>query len=234
LSKNNIPQFSPLYLILACFFIVFLLISNIIAGKLVNFFGMTLPAAVILFPLTYIFGDLLTEVYGFRKTRLIIWLGFFANFIMVLVFMLTLALPYPNFWHGQTAFVTVLGLTPRMVLASLTAYLAGEFSNSVILSRLKVMTRGRNLWLRTIGSTVVGEGMDTILFITIAFLGTVPGNVMGQMMLAQYLWKVTYEVAVTPFTYLVVGWVKKRESIDVFDTDIRYNPFYTEVKNESF
>jgi uncharacterized integral membrane protein (TIGR00697 family) len=230
--KKNQPQFTPLFLILACCFVVLLLLANIIAGKLADFHGYTLPAAVVLFPLTYIFGDVLTEVYGFQKARLIIWLGFAANLLMVVVFMLTIALPYPEFWKGQTAYATVLGLTPRLVAASLLAYLAGEFVNSVVLSRLKVRTQGRRLWLRTIGSTVVGEGIDTVLFIGIAFGGTLSLQVLGMMMWAQYVWKVTYEVAVTPLTYLVVRWVKRREQVDVYDTKIKYNPFLWEVSNE--
>lgn len=229
MSKNNTSQGTPIFLILACFFVTSLLISNIIAGKLVTFQGITLPAAVILFPLTYIFGDVLTEVYGFKKTRLIIWTGFGANLFMALVFMLTVALPYPDFWHGQNAYATVLGFTPRLVLASLVAYFAGEFSNSTVLSRLKVKTQGRNLWLRTIGSTIVGEGVDTLLFIFIAFGGSLPFGALGGMMLAQYLWKVVYEIAVTPLTYLLVGWVKQKEQLDVFDTQIKYNPFSLEV-----
>jgi uncharacterized integral membrane protein (TIGR00697 family) len=228
-SERNQPQFSPLFLVLACFFVTTLLLANIIAGKMANFFGITLPAAVILFPLTYIFGDVLTEVYGFKKARLIIWLGFAANLLMVAVFLLTIALPYPDFWQGQTAFATVLGLTPRIVAASLLAYLAGELVNSVVLSRMKVWTKGRNLWLRTIGSTVVGEGIDTVLFIAIAFGGTLPPGVLGTMMLAQYLWKVVYEAAVTPLTYYVVRWVKQQEQLDVYDTKVKYNPFGWEV-----
>lgn len=227
--KSNQSQFSPLFLVLACFFVVLLLLANIIAGKMANFFGITLPAAVILFPLTYIFGDVLTEVYGFPKARLIIWLGFAANLLMVAVFLLTVALPYPDFWRGQTAFATVLGLTPRIVTASLVAYLVGELANSAVLSRLKVKTNGRVLWLRTIGSTVVGEGIDTVLFIAIAFGGAMPPGVLGTMMLAQYLWKVAYEAAVTPLTYLAVRWVKGQEQLDVYDTKVNYNPFGWEV-----
>jgi uncharacterized integral membrane protein (TIGR00697 family) len=226
--KNNQPQFTPLFLILACCFVVLLLLANIIAGKLAVFCGCTLPAAVILFPLTYIFGDVFTEVYGFQKARLIIWLGFAANLLMVALFLLTIALPYPEFWKGQAAYATVLGFTPRLVAASLVAYLAGEFVNSMVLSRLKVCTQGRQLWLRTIGSTVVGEGIDTMLFIVIGFGGTIPPGVLGTMMLAQYIWKVAYEVAVTPLTYLVVRWVKRWERVDVYDTKIKYNPFLWE------
>lgn len=226
---KNDRQFSPLFLLFTCFFLTMLLVSNIIAGKMVNFWGVTLPAGAILFPLTYIFGDVLTEVYGFKKARLIIWTGFGANLFMVLIFMVTLALPYPEFWQGQEAFQTVLGLTPRLLTASLVAYLVGEFFNSMVLSKLKVITKGRWLWVRTIGSTIIGEGLDTILFITIAFAGTLPLSVLGGIILAQYLWKVAYEILVTPFTYLLVHWVKRHEGLDVYDTGIQYHPFRWEL-----
>jgi uncharacterized integral membrane protein (TIGR00697 family) len=142
---------------------------------------LVLPAAVILFPLTYIFGDVLTEVYGFRKARLVIWTGFFCNLLMAAVFISVVALPSPSFWDGEKAFDYVLGLTPRMVAASLLAYFIGEWSNAVILSRMKIRTGGRRLWMRTIGSTIVGEGLDTVIFITLAFAGTFPTMVWGQM-----------------------------------------------------
>lgn len=232
MSKTSVSLFSPLFLVLASLFVTFLLLSNIIAGKLALFFGITLPAAVILFPVTYILGDVLTEVYGFQRTRLVIWIGLGANLIMALAFMITLALPYPDFWNGQQAYATVLGLTPRLVGASLAAYLMGEFSNAAVLSRLKVKTKGRGLWMRTIGSTIVGEGIDTVVFISVAFGGSMPWAGLGMMMLAQYLWKVAYEAAVTPLTYLLVRWVKAREYMDVYDTGVSYNPFGLRVQDE--
>lgn len=216
---------SPLYMGLAILFVSCLLISNIIAGKLISVFGLVLPAAVILFPVTYIFGDVLTEVYGFRGSRLIIWMGFAANLFMALVFTVVLALPHPPFFQSQPAYQIVLGMTPRIVLASLLGYLAGEFANSAVLSRLKVATDGKWLWLRTVGSTVVGQGLDTLLFITIAFSGTVAWGVLVQMVWAQYLWKVAYEACATPLTYAVVGWVKRREGLDTYDYGVKYNPF---------
>lgn len=230
--SNGSRRFSPVFLSLTCLFVTCLLISNIIAGKLISVYGMILPAAVILFPITYLFGDILTEVYGYRDTRLVIWIGFAANFLMAVVFLATVALPYPAFWKDQTAYATVLGFTPRLVIASLLAYLAGEFLNSTVLSKLKVVSKGRMLWLRTIGSTVVGQGVDTLIFIGIAFYGVMPLGVLGGMMLAQYVWKVLYETAVTPFTYLIVGWVKRREGLDVYDTHVSYNPFGLKVAEE--
>jgi len=226
--KNNIDTkttFSPIFVVTGILFVSCLLISNIIAGKLVSFFGMVLPAAVILFPVTYIFGDVLTEVYGFKKTRLIIWLGFASNALMVLIFSIVVALPHPDFWQGQDAYALVLGMTPKILFASLIAYFFGEFLNSIVLSKIKVLTKGRFLWIRTISSTLVGESIDTIIFITIVFSGIVLGIQLWKMVLLQYLWKVIYEIALTPLTYIIVGWMKRKEGIDVYDIGVSYNPF---------
>jgi len=218
-------SYSPLFLGLTSLFVTCLLISNIIANKLMQVGGIVLPSAVILFPVTYILADVFTEVYGFKKTRMVIWIGFAANAFMSLIFLVVIALPYPQFFADQAAYATVLGSTPRILAASLAGYLAGEFSNSILLSVLKKVTKGRYLWTRTIGSTIVGEGLDTILFIFIAFVGIVPSPALLQMMLAQYLFKVSYEVIFTPLTYLVVGFIKRREQIDTFDSEVVYNPF---------
>ena len=233
MKKQATKDFSPLFLLIACLFVTCLLISNIIAGKITVILGLTLPAAVILFPITYIFGDILTEVYGYSRARLIIWSGFLANAFMAFVFMITLSLPYPNFWTNQSAFQIVLGFTPRLVAASLIAYLLGEFSNSWVMSKLKLLCQGRHLWIRTIGSTLVGEAFDTLLFITLAFVGIFPTSVLAGMLLGQYLWKVGYEIAATPLTYLVVGWLKRQEGIDTFDYEVNYNPFKLGVIHES-
>ena len=140
MAQENNKEFSPVFLILACLFVMFLLLSNIIAGKLIQVFGLVLPAAVVLFPLTYLFGDVLTEVYGYRKSRLVIWVGFACNVLMALIFLAVIAIPHPSFWQNQNAYATVLGMTPRLVAASLLAYWAGEFSNSAILSLMKKLT----------------------------------------------------------------------------------------------
>lgn len=217
--------YSPLFVGLTSLFVTCLLISNIIASKLMQVGGIVLPSAVILFPVTYILADVFTEVYGFKKTRMVIWIGFAANAFMSLVFLIVIALPHPSFFANQAAYATVLGSTPRVLAASLAGYWAGEFSNSIVLSVLKKATKGRYLWTRTISSTIVGEGLDTILFISIAFVGTMPGPALLQMMLAQYLFKVSYEVVCTPLTYLVVGFIKRKEQIDTFDMGVAYNPF---------
>jgi queuosine precursor transporter len=223
--KRDDAAFSPLFLWLFALFLACLMISNVIAGRLVSIRGIILPAAVILFPITYILGDVLTEVWGFRKTRLVIWAGFAANIFMSLVFLAAIALPAPSFFRDQGAYAVVLGMTPRIVLASLAAYWTGEFANSIALSLLKKATRGKYLWTRTISSTIIGQAFDTVLFIGIGFAGTVPGTVLAGMMAAQYLFKVLYEVILTPVTYLVIGAVKRKEGVDTFDAGIAYNPF---------
>lgn len=205
-------------------FVSCLLLSNLIAGKMWAVTDdITLPAAVILFPLTYIIGDVFTEVYGFRKARNIIWLGFVCSFFAVLIYIITIALPHPGYWESQGAYEAVLGTTPRVAAASFAGYLFGEFSNSIILSKLKVMSKGKKLWVRTILSTVIGEGLDSFIFIMISFWGTMENSVVLNMILFQYLFKVAYEILFTPVTYLVVKLIKRKEGIDVYDEGIKYN-----------
>jgi len=232
-KKSNSFNISIAYLILTCIFITCLLISNIVAGRLIYLGGMTLTADLFLFPVIYIFGDVLTEVYGFRKARLTIWLGFAANLIMALLFMFIITLPYPDFWTQNEAYNTVLGFTPRLVIASLIAYFTGEFSNSIIMSKMKVLTRGRYLWTRTIGSTMVGEGIDTFIFMSIAFAGIYPMGIFINMVLVQYIWKVGYEVLATPFTYIFINWLKRKEDQDAFDYNVNYNPFKIAVSENN-
>ena len=220
-EKKNV---SNIFLVIAVMYVTCLLLSNLIAGKMWALTdGITLPAAVILFPITYIFGDIFTEVYGFRSARTIIWLGFVCSFLAVTVYLITIALPHPGYWENQEAYAVVMGTTPRVALASFVGYLFGEFSNSMILSKLKVKTEGRKLWLRTILSTVVGEGFDSVIFIVISFWGTMENSVVLQMILFQYLFKVGYEILFTPVTYAVVKWLKKKENIDTFDYDVKYH-----------
>ena len=215
---------SMTFMLIAAAYVTCLLLSNIIAGKMWAVTeNITLPAAVILFPVTYIFGDIFTEVYGFKKARVIIWLGFACSFFAVGIYLITIALPHPGFWEGQEAYATVMGTTPRVAVASFAGYLFGEFSNSIVLSKLKVKTGGSMLWLRTILSTVVGEGFDSVIFITISFWGTMDNSTVLQMILFQYLFKVIYEVLFTPVTYKLVDVVKKKEGVDTFDYDVKYN-----------
>ncbi len=215
-------------------FVTTLVISNIIAVKLVDLFGLFVPAAVILFPVAYIFGDVLTEVYGFAKARQVIWTGFFCNLVAVIAIWIGGWLPAAPFWSAgvfstpnmaQQAYSAILGFTPRLLLASFIAYLIGEFLNSFVLAKLKVQTSGRFLWLRTISSTIVGEGADSLVFISVAFAGILPTGALGQAILSQWLIKVVYETVATPLTYVVVSALKKAESEDYYDRDTDFNPF---------
>ena len=218
------PRVTGLFLVLACVFVTLLVTSNIIAVKLIEVFGRVLPAAIILFPMTYILGDIFTEVYGFRFARRVIWLGFLCNAVAVAGFWAGGVLPAVSFWEGQDAYDAILGYTPRLLMASFAGYLVGEFANSIILSRLKVATEGRWLWTRTIGSTLVGQGFDSAVFITLAFIGTIAGNSLVELVITQWVFKVVYEAAATPLTYAVVGYVKRREGVDTFDYNASLNP----------
>lgn len=215
---------SKLFMCIAVCYVTCLLLSNLIAGKMWAVTdSITLPAAVILFPVTYIFGDIFTEVYGFKKARTVIWLGFGCSFFAVLVYLITIVLPHPGFWENQEAYAAVLGTTPRVAAASFVGYLFGEFSNSMVLSKLKVATNGKRLWVRTILSTLVGEGFDSVIFITISFLGTMDAAALLQMILFQYIFKVCYEIVFTPATYAIVNYIKRKEDIDTFDYNIKYS-----------
>lgn len=206
-------------------FITCLITANITAVKLIDVFGLIMPAGIVIFPISYIVGDVLTEVYGFHNARRVIWLGFFCNLIAVVGIIAGQLLPAAAFWDGQSAYERILGYTPRLLVASFVAFLIGEFSNSYVLAKLKVLTRGRHLWLRTIGSTVVGQGLDSIIFILLAFWGTTPIAAILSAILTQWIFKVVYEALATPITYYVVDRVKQIEGVDVYDEDISLNPF---------
>lgn len=205
-------------------FIACLLTANVVSTKLVSVGGLILPAGVIVFPLSYVMGDVLTEVYGYAAVRRIIWLGFACNFLMVAVIWLAGQLPPAPFWKGQAAYSEVFAQTPRILAASFLAFLGGSFANIYVLAKLKIATQGRWLWTRTVGSTVVGQGLDSLLFVVLAFAALVPPAVLGGIILSQWLVKVAYEAGVTPITYLIVGWLKAREGIDVYDHETDFNP----------
>jgi uncharacterized integral membrane protein (TIGR00697 family) len=222
--------------IIMAIFVTTLIISNIIAVKLVTIAGLILPAAVVLFPIAYIFGDILTEVYGYARARQVIWTGFFCNLLAVIAIWVAGLLPAAPIWNAgsfttpqasQSAYAAILGFTPRLLLASFIAYLIGEFLNSFVLAKLKIRTAGRFLWVRTIGSTIVGEGADSLVFLSIAFWGILPPSVLGQTILAQWLFKVAYETLATPLTYLIVNWLKRSEREDYFDRGTNFNPLAT-------
>jgi uncharacterized integral membrane protein (TIGR00697 family) len=225
--KASIPgQYSRWFLLVASIFITCLISSNIIAVKLVNLFGFVLPAAIIIFPMSYIFGDVLTEVYGYRQARRVIWLGFFCNLMVVITIWLGQILPAASFWDGQAAYERILGYTPRLLLASFLAYLIGEFTNSFVLAKMKMATKGRWLWARTIGSTLAGQGLDSLVFMTLAFVGTIPLAALTGAIMAQWLSKSAYEAIATPLTYGVVDFLKKKEGLDTFDEETRFNPLF--------
>lgn len=211
--------------VLVALFVAVLLISNIASTKILILWKFTFDGGTILFPLSYIFGDILTEVYGFKRSRRVIWLGFFSALLMSLVLYVVQMLPPANGWSNQQAFETLLGFVPRIVLASLIAYFMGEFSNSVTLSLLKIRTKGKLLWLRTISSTIIGEGIDTIVFCMVAFYGILPDNLLWAVILSNYVFKCSVEIIFTPLTYGIVAFLKKKEKVDVFDYGEHYNPF---------
>jgi uncharacterized integral membrane protein (TIGR00697 family) len=215
---------SPWFVLIVAVFVTCLITANIIAVKLVNILGLIVPAAVIIFPISYIFGDVLTEVYGYAASRRVIWLGFFCNLLAVVAMWIGGFLPAASFWQGQSAYDTILGYTPRLLAASFIAYLIGEFANSFVLARMKVATRGRWLWTRTIGSTLIGEGLDSLFFMSIAFVGTIPLDGLGNAIVTQWLFKVAYEVLATPLTYAVVTWLKRKEGVDVYDEKTNFSP----------
>ncbi len=208
----------------ATLFVTCLLTANTIATKLIAVGGMVLTAGIVIFPLSYVLGDVLTEVWGYGAARRVIWLGFAANALMVAAIWLGGAIPAAPFWTGQAAYDEILGHTPRILGASFVAYLAGEFTNSFVLAKMKILTRGRWLWTRTIGSTVVGQALDTAVFVTLAFAGTVPGGVLAGIMVAQWAVKVAYEAAATPLTYAAVAYLKSSERVDAYDYETDFNP----------
>lgn len=223
------------YDFLASIFIVVLVISNLVGQKICAFgpfpFIGTVPVsgAQLLFPITYIFGDIFTEVYGYGGSRRIIWIGFLANALMAGLGNLIVALPAAPEWKNQEAFAIVFHQVPRLVLASLIAYWCGEFANSFTLAKMKLITKGRYLWTRTVGSTVVGQAVDTVILSFVAFGGQVPTSLLLRLILYAYLFKVAYEVIATPVTYAIVGFLKRTEGIDTFDYKTRFTPFATEV-----
>jgi len=215
---------SKFYQLISALFVTSLIISNIIAVKIGAFDSYFLPVAVILFPITYIIGDILTEVYGYSAARRAIWTGFTCNLVAVIAIYIAMKIPSAPFFENQKAFEQILGFAPRLLVASFVAYLVGQFANSVVLAKMKIKTNGKHLWMRTIGSTIVGEGLDSLIFITLAFYGVMPTSVIGGLIVTQWMFKTLFEVVLTPVTYAVVGYLKKTEQIDVYDKDTSFNP----------
>jgi uncharacterized integral membrane protein (TIGR00697 family) len=212
MNQNN--SYFPL---ITAAFVAVLIISNIASTKLVNFFGLTLDAGTILFPLSYIFSDILVEVYGYKKSRSVIWYGFGAILTMSVVFWIVGMLPASADWTNQSAYDAILGTTPFIVLGSIVAYLCGEYSNAIVMAKMKVYQQGTHLWMRTIGSTLVGELVDSTLFVLIAFSMFYPAPVLVSLIVANYVFKVAVEVIFTPVTYAIVHRLKSVEGVDVYD-----------------
>ena len=216
-------------------FVAILLLSNVLgAGKIATIdvpgvgpwpFG----AGLLFFPLSYVIGDILTEVYGYARARRCIWAGFAGLIFMALMSWVVVALPPDASWNGQAAYESVFGQVPRIVFASICAFWAGEFVNSLVLAKMKIWSDGRKLWTRTIGSTVVGQGLDSLIFYPLAFLGVFDTATVLKLMLTQWVLKVAWEALLTPVTYAVVGWLKRKEGVDVFDRHTDFTPFRAEV-----
>jgi uncharacterized integral membrane protein (TIGR00697 family) len=216
-------------------FVAILLLSNVLgAGKIAS---ATVPglgpwpfgAGILFFPLSYVIGDVLTEVYGYARARRCIWAGFAGLVFMAFMSWVVVALPPDASWNGQAAYESVFGQVPRIVFASVCAFWAGEFVNSFVLAKMKIWTKGRMLWTRTIGSTVVGQGVDSLIFYPLAFVGVLDGTTVLKLMITQWVLKVTWEALLTPVTYAVVGWLKRREGVDVYDVGTDFTPFTADV-----
>jgi uncharacterized integral membrane protein (TIGR00697 family) len=221
--ERDTRQYKYLHLFINIF-VVILIVSNLIAPKLVDLWGLTFSAAQLLFPITYIFGDVFTEVYGYSASRKAIWMGFMGSIIMASFGMFAVWLPPSKDFANQQAYEIIFGVVPRNVIGSLLAYWAGEFANSLTVAKMKVWTNGRFLWTRTVGSTVVGQLVDTSIVVVFIFWGSPPA-LMTKVIFSSYAFKVVYEVLATPLTYWVVNFLKREEGVDFFDRRTNFNPF---------
>lgn len=216
-------------------FVVVLLVSNLVAPKVTAVGPFRISGAQLMFPITYIFGDIFTEVYGYAASRRAIWSAFFASALLAIIGMIAVALPPAPEWHDQAAFATVFNFVPRLVVASLIAYWCGEFTNAFVMAKLKLLTKGKMLWVRTIGSTVAGQFVDTVVVITLAMGGILETSALIRLIISGYLTKVLYEAVMTPVTYAAVNWLKRAENVDTYDKDTDFNPFTSrEHRPDSF
>ena len=223
----HFPQYRYFEILVNCF-VVALLISNLVAPKLTKIGPLVFSGAQLLFPITYIFGDIFTEVYGYAGSRRAIWTGFLAQGLLVTLGAIIVALPPAPGWHDQECFAKIfgiLGFLPRLAVASLVAYWAGEFANSFTMAKVKLVTRGKHLWARTISSTAVGQAVDTVLVMLIAFGGSVDSGTLMSLIIDGYVIKVLYEALATPLTYWIINSLKKAEGVDLFDNNTNFNPF---------
>ncbi len=217
-------QVSLTFMVSGILFAVCLIVANIVESKLVNIFGINATAGLLIFPLSYILNDVIAEVWGFRKARLIIWMGFLMNFLAVAIFRMSIAMPASPFFENQEAFATILGSTQRITIASFIAFLCGSFLNAYVMSKMKLATQGRGFSTRAVVSTLLGEGCDSLIFFTIAFYGVLPQKELLILIGTQTTMKIAYEIIALPITTLIVKWVKKIEETDTLDLNISYNP----------
>jgi queuosine precursor transporter len=218
-------QFKYFDFVMAAFVTVFICANLIGPAKVAEIGGFAFGAGVLFFPLSYIFGDILTEVYGYARARKVVWAGFVAMIFASFMAWVVVSLPPAEGWPDQAAYQTIFGQTPRIVIASLIAFWVGEFANSFVLAKLKLLTRGKHLWSRTIGSTIVGQGFDSLIFYPVAFYGVWSNELLLTVMVSNYLLKVLWEVLITPFTYAIVGFLKRAEGVDHFDHGTDFSPF---------
>ncbi|MDE2311743.1 MAG: queuosine precursor transporter [Patescibacteria group bacterium] len=221
MARNNFKYFD----VIVALFVAVLIISNVASAKIAQVGGFNFDGGTVLFPIAYIFDDILTEVYGYAKARRAIWIGFSALLLTALTFAVVQYLPAAPDWTGQAAYEQIIGFVPRIIFASVCAYWAGEFLNSYVLAKMKIWTKGRFLWTRTIGSTIAGEGLDSLTFSLIAFYGLLPAGALANLIVTIYVFKVLFEAVATPLTYAVVGFLKKAEAEDYYDRDTNFNPF---------
>ena len=230
MTPPSSPKRYRYYDLVMAMFVTVLLCANVIGpGKVTTVWGITFGAGILFFPISYLFNDILTEVYGYARARKVVWAGFAGLLFASLMSWVVVALPPADGWNDQAAYRTVFGQTPRIVFASICAFFVGEMSNSYVLAKMKVWTKGRFLWTRTIGSTIVGEVVDTLVFYPVAFMGVWSSDLLIQVMISNYLIKVGWEAAVTPVTYRVVALLKRTEQEDYYDTDTDFTPFSIEV-----
>jgi len=227
IKAETVHQFRSFDVVMAAF-VAILLLSNVIgAAKVATLGGWEFGAGILFFPLGYVIGDVLTEVYGYARARRCIWVGFSALLFMAFMSWVVVSLPPAPGWTGQAAYESVFGQVPRIVFASIVAFWAGEFVNSYVLARMKIWTQGKHLWSRTIGSTVFGQGVDSIIFYPLAFWGIWGSSQVLTVMVTNWLLKVTWEAVLTPVTYVVVNALKRHEGVDLFDEGTDFTPFKT-------
>jgi len=228
--QQHAPRQYKYYDFVMAAFVTVLLCANLIGpGKVTQLWGFTFSAGVLFFPASYLFGDFLTEVYGYKRARRVVWAGFGAQIFASFMAYAVVSFPPAADWPNQAAYETVYGQIPRIVLGSITAFWCGEFVNSYVLAKMKIWTSGKFLFTRTIGSTIAGEAVDSFLFWMIAFYGVWPNSQLFEVMFHNYLIKVAWEAAATPVTYKVVAFLKRVEHEDYYDRDTRFTPFSLET-----